>query len=172
MERAENCLGGSQGLFPTFFMAGFEGSTFIWKDGQRRDYVAITGHDRHLKEDYRRMLDLGMGVVRETIRWPLVDKGGNRFDWSSVDPVIETINSSGILPIWDLCHYGFPDGYDPFSRQGHQRFLDYCRAVAEYLVRRTDPPRFFTPINEINFFSAAATDTGWMYPWQEGAMPS
>src|SRR5439155_11351767 len=33
---------------------------------------------------------------------------------------------------------------------------------------RTAPPRFFTPINEISFFSAAATDTAWMHPFAKG----
>ncbi|HKG23712.1 MAG TPA: b-glycosidase, partial [Blastocatellia bacterium] len=45
---------------------------------------------------------------------------------------------------------------------------DYCRAVGEYVVARTEPPRFFTPVNEITFFSAAATDMGWMYPFAKG----
>lgn len=39
-------------IFPTFFMAGFECSTFVWKEGERKDYIAATGHDRHLKSDF------------------------------------------------------------------------------------------------------------------------
>ena len=42
----------SHSLFPTFFISGFECSTFRWKDGRRRDLVAETGHDRHVFEDY------------------------------------------------------------------------------------------------------------------------
>lgn len=155
-------------IFPTFFMAGFECSTFVWKDGQRRDYVAITGHDRHLKEDYERVMQLGVGVVREAIRWPLVDKGNGRYDWSSVDAALDAMRACHITPIWDLCHYGFPDGCDPFSDACRERFIAYCRAVAEHVVPRTDAPRFFTPINEITFFSAAATDMAWMYPFAKG----
>lgn len=155
-------------IFPTFFMAGFECSTFIWKDGKRKDYVAITGHDKHLKQDYQCVMDLGIGVVREAIRWPFVDKGGGIYDWSSVDPAIEAMNACRITPIWDLCHYGFPDGCDPFSDSCRVRFVNYCRAVARQVVPRTKPPRFFTPINEITFFSAAATDMGWMYPFAKG----
>ena len=41
-------------IFPTFFMAGFECSTFIWKDGKRKDYVAITGHDQQVVQSCRR----------------------------------------------------------------------------------------------------------------------
>jgi beta-glucosidase/6-phospho-beta-glucosidase/beta-galactosidase len=149
-------------------MAGFECSTFIWKDRERKDYVALTGHDRYLEEDYRRVEELGIGVVREAIRWPFVDRGGGRYDWSSVDPVLKAINDCRITPIWDLCHYGFPDGCDPFSEQCLRRFADYCRATAEYVVPRTQAPRFFTPINEITFFSGAGTDMEWMYPFAKG----
>ena len=55
-------------IFPTFFMAGFERSTFVWKDRQREDYVTATGHDRHLEDDLAGAMDLGIGVVREAIR--------------------------------------------------------------------------------------------------------
>jgi beta-glucosidase/6-phospho-beta-glucosidase/beta-galactosidase len=155
-------------IFSTFFMVGFECSTFIWKDGKRKDYVAITGHDEHLEDDYKRVMELGIGVVREAIRWPMVDQGAGRYEWSRVDAAIESMESHHITPIWDLCHYGFPDGVDPFTPECHQRFMDYCRAVAGHVVPRTKPPRFFTPINEITFFSAAASDMGWMYPFAKG----
>jgi beta-glucosidase/6-phospho-beta-glucosidase/beta-galactosidase len=157
-----------KGIFPTFFMAGFECSTFVWKDGERKDYVAITAHDRHLKNDYRRLEELGIGVVREAIRWPLVDLGDGRYDWSTVDPVLEAAEACHITPIWDLCHYGFPDGLDPFSDACLQRFRDYCRASAERVMTRARGARFFTPINEISFFSGAGTDMGWMFPFAKG----
>ncbi len=158
----------SEGLFPTFFMAGFECSTFLWKDGERKDYVALTGHDRHLEQDYGRLLDLGIGVAREAIRWPFVDRGGGRYDWTSVDPVLAALDRCRVTPIWDLCHYGFPDGCDPFSDECRQRFADYCRAAAEHVVPRTQSPRFFTPVNEITFLSAGGTDMGWMFPFARG----
>jgi beta-glucosidase/6-phospho-beta-glucosidase/beta-galactosidase len=157
------------GIFPTFFMAGFECSTFIWKDKERKDYVALTGHDRHLERDYTAAMDLGIGVVREAIRWPMVDLGNGKYDWSSLDPILEAANACHMTPIWDLCHYGLPEGCDPFQPECHRRFTDYCRAAAEYISRKGgEAPHFFTPINEITFFSAAATDMGWMYPFAKG----
>ncbi|MGH2353989.1 MAG: b-glycosidase [Chloroflexota bacterium] len=158
----------NEGIFPTFFMAGFECSTFLWKDGQRKDYVAITGHDRHLRDDYRRIEDLGIGVVREAVPWPFVDQGNGRYDWRRVDPVLDALNHFRLAAVWDLCHYGFPEGCDPFSDACLRRFVDYCRAAAEYVVPRTRAPRFFTPVNEITFFAAGATDMGWMYPFAKG----
>ena len=159
------------GIFPTFFMAGFECSTFVWKDGQRKDFIALTGHDRHLLADYRQVQDLGMGVVREAVRWPLVDKGHGRYDWGTVDPVLDALDKCHLTAIWDLCHYGFPDDCDPLSEACLRRFVDYCRAVAEHLAPRRHPPQYFTPINEITFFSGAATDMGWMYPFAKGKYP-
>lgn len=166
MNRHANLSGDA--IFPTFFMAGFECSTFVWKDGERKDYVAATGHDRHLQSDFAAAMDLGIGVVREAIRWPLVDLGKDRYDWSTVKAVQDAATECKITPIWDLCHYGLPDGCDPFSRECRERFADYCRAAAEFITAAAEGPFFFTPINEITFFSAAATELGWMYPFAKG----
>jgi beta-glucosidase/6-phospho-beta-glucosidase/beta-galactosidase len=157
-----------EGIFPTFFMAGFECSTFIWKDRERKDYVALTGHDRHLQADYRRLMELGIGVAREAVRWPMVDRGGGRYDFSTLEPVLEAAAECHVTPIWDLCHYGFPDGFDPFSPDAVPRFQDYCRAVTEQVLRHATGARFFTPVNEITFFSGAGTDMEWMYPFAKG----
>jgi len=162
-------MGDPTGIFSTFFMAGFECSTFVWKDGERKDYVVRTGHDAHLKADYERVKQLGIGVVREAIRWPSVERGGRGvYDWSTVEPVLDCVEACRIEPIWDLCHYGIPDGCDPFAVDCADRFAAYCAAAAELVAARTLPPRFFTPINEITFFSAAASDMGWMYPFAKG----
>ena len=157
-----------EAIFPTFFMAGFECSTFVWKDQKRKDYVRETGHDRHLKNDFAAAMDLGIGVVREAIRWPLVDLGRGRYDWSGVKAVQDAATECKITPIWDLCHYGVPDDCDPFSGECRERFADYCRACAEFVTGTAEGPYFFTPINEITFFSAAATDLAWMYPFAKG----
>ena len=160
--------GSPDAIFPTFFMSGFECSTFVWKDRERKDYVAATGHDRHLKRDLAAAMDLGIGVVREAVCWPKVDLGNGRYDWSSVKAVQDAATECKITPIWDLCHYGLPDGCDPFSQECLDRFADYCRAVAEFVTSTAEGPYFFTPVNEITFFAAAATDLQWMYPFAKG----
>lgn len=157
-----------EAIFPTFFMTGFECSTFVWKDRQRKDYVAATGHDQHLRNDFSAAMDLGIGVAREAIRWPQVDLGRGRYDWSSVKAVQDAATECRITPIWDLCHYGLPDGCDPFTDECLRRFVDYCRGAAEFVTSTAEPPFFFTPINEITFFSAAASDLEWMYPFAKG----
>src|SRR4051812_17460375 len=101
------------GIFPTFFLSGFECSTFHWQHQGRRDLVAETQHRNHAMEDYRLLHSLGIAVAREGIPWPLVDQGG-QYDFSLIDPLIEAMNEQQIVPIWDLCHYGYPDDADPF----------------------------------------------------------
>ena len=156
------------GIFPTFFLSGFECSTFLWGDERvRRNLVAETGHDRHAAEDYRLLAGLGIAVAREGIPWPIVDKGG-RYDFSCVDPLIDAMNAAKVIPVWDMCHYGYPDDLDPFTDAFVDRFAAYCRAAAAYVVPRVRGPHFFTPINEITFFSAAASDLEWMYPFAKG----
>src|SRR5690242_10737513 len=142
------------GIFPTFFLSGFECSSFLWGNGNgvRRNLIAETGHDRHAAEDYRILNELGIAVAREGIPWPMVDRNGC-CDFSMIDPFIDAMNASKISPIWDLCHYGYPDDLDPFSDDFTRRFADYCRAAAEYVCPKVRGPHFFTPINEITFFS-------------------
>ena len=154
------------GIFPTFFISGFECSTFLWKDKKRRNLIAETQHDRHIKEDYRLLRELGIAVAREGVPWPFVDSGG-KFDLSPIDPAIEAMNENQILPIWDLCHYGYPDDLDPFSDEFTERFADYCRAVVEYVTPRIRGPHFFTPINEITYFSFIGGEWGWVAPYKK-----
>lgn len=153
------------GIFPTFFISGFECSTFVWKDQGRRNLVAETQHDTHVAEDYQLLRELGIAVAREGIPWPLVD-AGDGYDFSCLDPVIAAMNEAQVLPIWDLCHYGYPDRLDPFADGFAEAFARYCRAAAEYVVPRVRGPHFFTPINEITFFSFCGGEWGWVAPYK------
>jgi len=59
----------------------------------------------------------GIGVAREGVPWPLVDKGDGGFDFSCIDPFLDAQRRHNILPIWDLCHYGYPDHLE-FDSEG------------------------------------------------------
>jgi beta-glucosidase/6-phospho-beta-glucosidase/beta-galactosidase len=152
-------------IFPTFFLSGFECSTFDWHQGGRRNLVTETRHLDHAQEDYAFLRHLGIGVAREGVPWPFVDLGGGRYDFSHIDPLIEAMHAQHVLPIWDLCHYGYPDGLDPFGPDFVPRFADYARAVAEYVTPKLPGPHFFTPINEITFFAFMAGEWGWAAPF-------
>jgi beta-glucosidase/6-phospho-beta-glucosidase/beta-galactosidase len=153
------------GLFPTFFISGFECSTFLWKDKGRRNLVAETQHDRFVQQDYELLRNLGIAVAREGIPWPMVDRNGV-YDFSCIDPMIEAMNRSQILPIWDMCHYGYPEDLDPFTEEFTTRFAAYCKAAAAYVIPKLHGPNFFTPINEITFFSFCGGEWGWVAPYK------
>lgn len=153
------------GIFPTFFLSGFECSTFVWKDQGRRDLAAETQHLAHADEDYDLLRRVGIGVAREGIPWPFVDHNGT-YDFSGIDPLIAAMNRAKVLPIWDLCHYGYPDNLDPFAPDFAASFARYCRAAAAYVVPRVPGPHFFTPINEITFFSFCGGEWGWAAPFR------
>jgi beta-glucosidase/6-phospho-beta-glucosidase/beta-galactosidase len=107
---------------------------------------------------------LGIAVSREGIPWPMVDSQG-AFNFSLLDPFIDAMNATKIVPIWDLCHYGYPDDLDPLSDEFVSRFAAYCRAAAEYVIPKIRGPHFFTPINEMTFFSYCAGEWGWIAPY-------
>ena len=154
------------GIFPTFFLSGFECSTFVWQNQGRRNLVDETRHAQHVAEDYALLRRLGIAVAREGIPWPLVDRAGC-YDFSALDPFIAAMNHNQILPIWDLCHYGYPDDTDPFAPEFVERFAAYARAAAEYVIPRVRGPHFFTPINEITFFGFMGGEWGWTAPFRK-----
>jgi beta-glucosidase/6-phospho-beta-glucosidase/beta-galactosidase len=155
-----------EGIFPTFFLSGFECSTFIWKDQGRRDLCAETQHLSHADEDYRMLRSLGIAVAREGIPWPMVDKGGGNYDFTCIDPFLQAQRRYGIQPIWDLCHYGYPDDVDPFGSGFAERFAAYAEAAARYVIEHAHHgPPFFTPINEITFFGYMAGEWSWAAPF-------
>lgn len=154
------------GIFPTFFISGFECSTFLWKDKKRRNLIEETQHHLYTEQDYGILRSLGIAVAREGIPWPMVDKGNGEYDFSCIDPMIEAMNKYQILPIWDLCHYGYPDDLDAFSDAFVERFSAYCTAVTEYVTPRLHGTHFFTPINEITFFSFCGGEWGWVAPYK------
>ena len=153
------------GIFPTFFLSGFECSTFLWRDKGRRDLSQETQHTSHAEADYRLLHELGIAVAREGIPWPHVDRGARCYDFTCVDPLIAAMNAAQILPIWDLCHYGYPDDADPWRPDFAARFADYCGAAAEHVCARVRGPHFFTPINEITFWGFAGGEWGWIAPF-------
>jgi beta-glucosidase/6-phospho-beta-glucosidase/beta-galactosidase len=157
------------GIFPTFFLSGFECSTFLWgKERKRRDLSAELRHYDHADEDYAMLPALGIAVAREGIPWPLVDKGTGAFDFSAIDVFLAAQRRHKVLPIWDLCHYGYPDDLDPLADPETfiARFEAYARAAANYVAERAHhAPLCFTPINEPTFWGYMGGEWGWCAPF-------
>ena len=158
------------GIFPTFFLSGFECSTFLWKDRGRRDLSAELQHYVHADEDYAMLPSLGIAVAREGIAWPLVDRGGGEYDFSLIDGFLAAQRRHNVLPIWDLCHYGYPDDLDPFSEAFVERFAAYARAAARYVGERAHHgPLLFTPMNEPTFWGYMGGQWAWAAPFGKDA---
>ncbi|HLH57262.1 MAG TPA: beta-glucosidase [Verrucomicrobiae bacterium] len=155
-------------LFKSFFAAGFECSTHFRKAGMRLDLIASTRHDEFARLDYERITQQGMRVAREGLRWHRIEKQQGKYDFESVLPIADAAAEAGTQVIWDLCHFGWPDGLDLFSSEFVSRLGEYGAAFAEWIFDRTGSPPFIVPVNEISFFSWASGDEGSMFPFITG----
>lgn len=156
-------------LFPSFFMGGFECSTHIDRTRQRRDYVALTQHDRHVREDYARLRACGLEVVREGLRWHLCDRdGGASYDFSSIAPMVDAAQEAGLTQINCLFHYGYPDDMHPLDGTFVERFSAFARAFARWRASHVSGPRWYGVVNEPSMFAFAAGEAGWFAPLLSG----
>jgi beta-glucosidase/6-phospho-beta-glucosidase/beta-galactosidase len=155
-------------VFRSFFQAGFEGTTGFNRHGEWVDQIEATQHDLFVNEDYRRLRDLGILTIRESVRWPLVNPRLRRYDFTSLDPFLEASERYNIEIIYDLFHFGYPGYLDLFSADFPKYFAEYCHAVTEYIVGQTPQARYFTPLNEPSFFAFAAGEVGLFAPHQCG----
>lgn len=151
-------------MLRSFFFAGFEGATGYNVHRQWMDQIAATHHDKYADDDYRRLCEVGIYGAREAVRWPLVDRGGGTYDFSSVQPFVDASRKYEIDVIWDLFHYGYPEGIDLFSEEFPKRFADYCYAAAKYISAHQEGICYFTPVNEPSFFAWAAGEVGRFAP--------
>jgi beta-glucosidase/6-phospho-beta-glucosidase/beta-galactosidase len=151
-------------MFRSFFFAGFECATGYNAKGDWIDQVAATYHDKHADADYRLLSEVGIFAAREAIRWPLVDQGNGRYDFSSVRPFLEASRNYNIEVVWDLFHYGYPSDFDLFGEDFPKRFADYCHAAAKHVCRNSGGVCYFTPVNEPSFFAWAGGHVGRFAP--------
>jgi mannose-6-phosphate isomerase-like protein (cupin superfamily) len=154
-------------LFPSFFLGGFECSTHLTTEGHRLDVISATQHDVQSREDYELCRGEGILAVRESARWPILDRHG-AIDVEYVRRLARHARQAGIVQIWDLMHYGYPDDVDLLSAAFVDRFQDFARAVAAVVRDETEGPIFFTPVNEISYNAWAAGEVGYMAPFWNG----
>ncbi|MEP6769815.1 MAG: beta-glucosidase [Acidobacteriota bacterium] len=153
-------------LFGSFFLGGFECSSHLRaRDRRRLDLLLTTGHERWAREDYRRLPSAGMRAARDGVPWYRVDAGGGRYDWSGFVSMLRAARETGTTVIWDLLHFGFPDGVDVFSAGFVERFRKFARAFAEVAAGETDQTLFVAPVNEISFLSYAGGDAAFFNPF-------
>jgi beta-glucosidase/6-phospho-beta-glucosidase/beta-galactosidase len=155
-------------VFSSFWMAGFESACHITRQGIRLDMIHATQHDHFIEQDYANLANVGISSVRDTVRWHLVESNAGRFDFSSMNPVLEAAARHGIQVVWNLCHYGWPKTIDLMDPAFIERFARFAGAVSEHVRDHSSAVPLYTPINEISFFAWAAGEVGWFYPYGKG----
>lgn len=145
-------------------MAGFECSSHQRPDGLRLDLIAATAHDRWAVQDYQQVRRHGMRCARDGVRWHLVERRAGVYCWDSWLPMLRGARACGVQVLWDLCHYGWPDGLDIWSAEFVDRFARYARAAAQLLRDESDEIPYFCPINEISYWAWAGAEVGRMNP--------
>ena len=150
--------------FASFLMGGFECSSCRRKDGRRLDLLAGTGHDRWAAQDYQAVKAHGMRTVRDGLRWHLLEPRPGVYEWSSFDHQLAAAEATGTQVIWDICHYGFPDGLDIWQPAFVERFARFAGAVAAHVRDRSDAVPYYCPVNEISFWAWAGGDVAYFNP--------
>ncbi|WP_174720034.1 MULTISPECIES: beta-glucosidase [unclassified Meiothermus] len=158
----------SRSLFASFFLGGFECSSFRTREGERRDLLAETGHDRQAAADFRQLHGLGIRTVRSGIRWHRVEREPGVYDFSAELPVVQAARETRTQVIWDLFHYGWPDFLEVFSPAFVEHFAGLARAFALLLARESRGPVMLSPVNEISFLAWAGGDEGVFNPFAVG----
>lgn len=154
-------------LFRSFWIGGFESACHINAGGSRLDMISATQHDIQAESDYALLPAVGIRTARDVVRWHLIDKGGGTYDFRHLTALADAAEKAGVQVIWNLCHYGWPDGLDLFSAGFVDRYATYARAVARYFAGRSGSAQFYAPVNEISFFAWAA-ERPIIYPFAAG----
>jgi hypothetical protein len=152
----------------SFFVAGFECSSHLRRDGRRLDLLNSTGHDQLASQDYRLVAEQNILVARDGLRWHRIETAPGRYDWSSFLPMLRAAQEAGIQVIWDLCHYGWPEDIDIWSAAFPERVAAFAAAAARIIRDETGAAPFVCPVNEISFWAWAGGDTGRFAPSVQG----
>ena len=152
--------------FNSFLIGGFECADMINNRGHRVDLLAATFHDTKADEDYAMIAAEGITTVREGIRWSVVEATPFQYDFSEVVARMQAAKRHGIQVLWDICHFGYPDGLMPSHPQFADRFVGVCKGFATlYKSLHPSEPLIVTPVNEISFLSWLGGDVRGTVPF-------
>lgn len=155
-------------LFDSFFLGGFECSTHRRDDGRRLDLIDSTGHGRWAGQDYATLRRHGIRSARDGLRWHLIESTAGHYDWSSFLPQLRAAEQAGVQVIWDLCHYGWPDGIDIWRPEFVERFARFAAAAARMIREESDRVPFYSPLNEMSFWAWAGGEVAYFSPLGRG----
>jgi len=151
--------------FTTFFIGGYECADHINRSGERINLLKETQHDIRFSDDYEALAAIGIKTVREGICWSMVEKSPEVFDFSEVHNRMLAAEKFGIQQIWDLIHFGYPDGIYPTHPHFCSRFEKLCEAFTLFYKEHSKQPLFVVPINEISFLSWHSGDVRGTVPF-------
>ncbi len=158
-------------MFGSMFLAGFECSTQRRWDRSRLDLIRATRHDEFCEKDYALVTRHGFRGARDGFRWHLIEREPGRYDWSSIRPMLRAARRQNLTVIWDLCHYGYPDWLDIWSRDFLDRFAAFCAAAVRLIRQESGAQPFICPVNEISFWAWIGGKEGKINPWDTGRAP-
>lgn len=153
--------------FYSFWSVGFECADHRDHEGRRRDMLAATGHQHEqVATDYAALAALNIFTVREGLGWGRPDFVRTEHLWHVRDAAAQ----HGIQIIWDLCHYGFPDGVSPLDPDFTGRFVAYVMGVRRQ-IRQYQPtgPLPLTLINEVSWLAHFGACEHGTVPYAPGA---
>lgn len=157
----------TQPLLRSFFMGGFECASHRRPHTGQIDVLHGTRHDVYAQADYQLLADQGILAVRDGLRWHRIEQRPGVYDWSSFLPMLHAAQAAGVQVLWDLCHWGVPEGLDPFKPEFIRRFADFAAAAARVLREESDQIPILCPVNEISFWSWIGGDRGVFFPYAE-----
>ncbi len=152
-------------VFDSFFIGGFECADHINRDGDRINLLKETDHDSRTWEDYRLLREVGIKTAREGLCWSKVETAPFVYDFSEVENRYRAAAHHGIQQIWDLCHFGYPDGIYPTHPHFCARFVALCKAFAAFHKTSSRQQLFVVPVNEISFLAWHSGDVRGTVPF-------
>jgi hypothetical protein len=82
--------------------------------------------------------------------------------------MLQATRKAGVQPIWDLCHYGWPDHVDIWRPAFVAAFAAFARCIARAVRDTGDGVPFYCVINEVSYWSWAGGDGSLMHPMGSG----
>ncbi|WP_051937073.1 beta-glucosidase [Erwinia sp. 9145] len=155
-------------LFKSFFQGSFACSTACRDEGRRVDLVINSGHDMLLDKDYARLAEAQLLTARDGARWYLIEEKPGEYDWSTFLPMLHAAENQGLEIIWELAHFGWPSHLDIWQPAFVDSFAAFARAMAILMRNEGYTAPFFTPVNQISFWSWAGADVAWFNPGVSG----
>jgi beta-glucosidase/6-phospho-beta-glucosidase/beta-galactosidase len=159
--------------FRSFVWGGFEGASHRRRDGVRIDSIATSLHDERAIADYALLRSIGIRTARDALRWHLIEQVPGQYDWSSAHGQLRGARAAGAEVIWDICHWGVPDGMDVMAADWPERLARFAVAAARWIRTEGVPMAGWIPVNEISFWAWAGGEKGHFEPYlkdQGGAL--